>query len=202
MVVTGSSERLLLTAGSLDAAITDPPYHDDVQYGELSDLFRAWDGGTTGALDGDAIVRRDSPSAARAGYAEVLTGVFTEIWRALKPDGHLVLSYANRNLDAWVALLGSLQTSGFHVVGYTVVHSENETDHAKAGRRACTSDVLIDAVPAVQTGLDQYRPDTAARTDEEAFCHRVGAWALRVGELPADWDERFRKELVQEPFLS
>jgi adenine-specific DNA methylase len=203
VIATGSSERLLPTAGSLDAVITDPPYHDDVQYGELSDLFRAWDGGDTGALQGDAIVRRYDATASSNEYASVLTAVFTEIRRALKSDGHLVLSYANRNPVAWVALFDSLQASGFVVVGYTVVHSENETDHAKAGRRACTSDVLLDALPAAAAGLDRYSPtDSAPRSDEEAFCHRVGAWALRVGGLAPGWETQFGLELAQEAFLT
>lgn len=65
----GSSERLCLPAGSLDAVITDAPYHDDVRYAELSDLFRAWTGEDTGALTGDAIVRRHTGESGTEAYA-------------------------------------------------------------------------------------------------------------------------------------
>jgi hypothetical protein len=34
--VEGSSERLNLPLRSADRALTDPPYHDEVQYNELS----------------------------------------------------------------------------------------------------------------------------------------------------------------------
>jgi 16S rRNA G966 N2-methylase RsmD len=42
LVVTGSSERQLLKNGAARLAFTDPPYHDDLQYGELARLFHAW----------------------------------------------------------------------------------------------------------------------------------------------------------------
>lgn len=200
-VVLGSSTRLTLPDESLDAAITDPPYHDDVQYGELSDLFRAWSGEMTGQLDGDAIVRAGTGSS-DAVYERVLFEVFSEVGRALKRDGHLVLSYANRDPRAWISLFNSLQDAGFVVVGSTVVHSENETDHAKAGRRACTLDVLIDAVKKPAAAVEHAAPGAAAGSEEARFCSRIRQWALRVGQLEPGWESAFRDELVQEPFIN
>lgn len=201
-VVVGSSERLSVPAGTLDAVVTDPPYHDDVHYGELSDLFRAWAGEATGALDGDAIVRSLKGASDTDAYEALLTNVFTEVRRALRPEGHLVLSYANRLPAAWVALFSALQAGGFEAVGYAVVHSENETDHAKAGRRACTLDVLIDVVPAVGAPVTPHRPRTEPTTDEEVFCHLVGGWALRIGHLSADWAATFSDDLGTSAFLT
>ena len=40
-VVLGSSDRLVLRSGVVHLVVTDPPYHDDVQYSELSLPFRA-----------------------------------------------------------------------------------------------------------------------------------------------------------------
>jgi len=42
LVVTGSSTRQVLTGGAARLIFTDPPYHDDVQYGELAQLFHVW----------------------------------------------------------------------------------------------------------------------------------------------------------------
>ena len=55
-VVWGSSERMALPDGSADLVLTDPPYHDDVQYSELSLPFRAWAGLDTTHAVGDAVV--------------------------------------------------------------------------------------------------------------------------------------------------
>ncbi|MEI2700387.1 MAG: hypothetical protein V9E94_19410 [Microthrixaceae bacterium] len=202
VITVGSSSRMTLPTGSLDAAITDPPYHDDVQYGELSDLFRAWGGSDTGDLDGDAIVRLGDTTATGRTYTKVLTEVFEEIRRALKPDGHLVLSYANRDPRAWVALFTALQDAGFQVAGYSVVHSENETDHSKSGRRSCTLDVLIDAIPVTDARVVQATPSALPVTDEARFCELVGTWALNVGALAPGWSEQLTCELRQQSFLS
>lgn len=200
-VVAGGSQRLVLPTGVLDAVITDPPYHDDVHYGELSDLFRAWAGETTGALDGDAIVRRLLGTSGTEAYQELLTDIFAEAHRALRSDGHLVLSYANRHPGAWVALFTALEAAGFRAAGYTVVHSENETDHAKAGRRACTLDVLIDVVPLDGRCVMRHQPAGAAANDEEEFCRLVGTQALRIGSLSPGWAESFTAAVRSAAFL-
>lgn len=199
-VVAGSSERLSVPDGGLDAVITDPPYHDDVQYAQLSDLFRAWSGGTTGPLAGDAVAERHEVDGLVT-YEERLTSIFSEIRRALKADGHLVLSYANREPGAWIALLAALQSAGFRALGYSVVHSENETDHAKVGRRACTLDVLIDLIIYDGSPVYRFRPLHPATSDEERFCRIAGSYALQVGSLDGDWRAALRSELSSAPFL-
>ncbi len=65
--------------------------------------------------------------------------------------------------------------------GYTVVHSENETDHAKSGRRACNLDLLLDLVPEFATKAQQHQPEGEAKTTEGTFCRLVGEYALRTG---------------------
>lgn len=198
-VVEGSSERLLLPAASLDAVITDPPYHNDVQYADLSSLFRAWAGQPVGALAGDAAVVSTADPIEE--YEERLTDVFAEARRALKPGGHLVLSYANRHPPAWAALFSALQRAGFRTAGYAVVHSENELDHAKAGRRSCCLDVLIDLVDRDTRAVEIYEPKGRARGAEEAFCRRVGRRALRIGSLTGAWRDELERALQTSTFL-
>ena len=202
LIVTGSSSRMRLPAGSLDVVVTDPPYHDDVQYGELSDLFRAWAGETTGELTGDAVVATRGQSKTTAQYQAILTEVFTEIRRALREGGHLVLSYANRDPSAWIALFSALQSAGFRGVGYTIVPSENEIDHAKAGRRACNLDVLIDLIHSPSRRVLQYEPTGDPLDDEETFCRVVGRHALRIGRLDQAWDAEFSMALRQCAFVA
>lgn len=55
-VVEGSSEKIVLPDDSADIVLTDPPYHDDVQYGELSLPLRAWAQLSTDDLVGEASV--------------------------------------------------------------------------------------------------------------------------------------------------
>lgn len=186
-IVEGSSERLVLPAAHLHAVVTDPPYADDVQYGELSDLFRAWAGISTGVLQGDAVVRAKTGSAGLNEYQRLLTTIFAESRRALRADGHLIVSYANRDPDAWVALFSALQNARFRAVGCEVVPSENDVDHAKSGKRACTLDVLIDLVPAGVSRVYQHHPGNSLDGDEADYCRLVGDHALRIGHLAGEW---------------
>jgi adenine-specific DNA methylase len=76
-----------------------------------------------------------------------LTQVLAEVRRILRPTGHLLLSYANRNPRAWADLFAALQQAGLQSVGHAIVHSENEHDYTKRAVRACTHDLLLDLTP-------------------------------------------------------
>ena len=95
-----------------------------------------------------------------------------------------------------------MQDAGFQAVGYTTVHSENETDQAKRGVRACTLDLLMDLVPREQTSLEQWRPVSFPASAEEEFLAIVGDAFLRVGQLHAGWEEDFSKRLRTSRFLA
>jgi len=199
-VFAGSSERVPVPDASVDVVLTDPPYHDDVQYSQLSLPLRAWAGLPLEMPDDGAVAE----SRAAEGYAEALTRIFREVRRTLKPDGRLIFSYANREPEAWMQLLDALEQAGFAGAGFRVVHSENERDAAKRGVRSCRLDVLLDLVPA-PTSSQQASPGAERMpvdADEEAaFCQAIGAWVLRVGALPEGWRETLVAELRAQPFL-
>jgi len=191
LVVEGSSERVALPNSTVDIILTDPPYHDDVQYGELSLPLRAWAGMPTGELVAEAVANGGG-EAAYAAYRELLAGIFREARRALSPTGHLVFSYANRDVEAWIAVLSALHDAGFRACGYAIVHSENETDLSKRNVRACTMDLILDMVPST-TPVDAWRPPTAPDSPEGCFLRLVGDTLLSsVGQGDASWVGSFR----------
>lgn len=199
-VITGSSVRVPVPTGSVDVVLTDPPYHDDVQYGELASLFRAWAGLPVGRLPGDAAAVRHAGAPELERFEQVLTAVFAECHRIVKPDGHLVLSFANRNADAWVALFAALRAAGWHGAGFDVVHSENETDHAKSGRRSCSLDVLLDLTPCPVDS--SYRPARQPGSPEERYAFVVGRHALAVGTVSHGWEDALRRDLAGMEFVA
>jgi predicted RNA methylase len=197
-LVSGSSHRLGVPDGSLDLVLTDPPYHDDVQYAELAWLYQAWNGGVH-RLCGDLTV---GPNGTADGcYRTEMTRVFLEIRRALKKDGHLILSYANRDPRAWVALVGALHDAGFQAAGAVAVMAENDADHSKLNRRAATYDLLIDVVRCTPFELEQYKPSISEQTDQGVFLGVVTGWVLQIGSLENGWEERMVTDLQNTSFL-
>jgi putative DNA methylase len=202
-VVEGSSERMRLPTGTVHLALTDPPYHDDVQYSELSAPLRAWARLANGALAGEAVVNAATGQLTDDGaYERLLTRIFTEARRTLRSDGHLIFSYANRSPDAWVALFSALQSAGMRAVGCEIVHSENETDHAKRNIRACALDLILDLIPIGKVPVAPHAPAASIKGAEAAFLRIVARFFLRIGSLENNWAQAFRAETRHSRFLS
>ena len=199
-VAEGDSAHLALAADEADLVLTDPPYHDDVQYGELSLPFRAWAGLDTARLAGEAVVNGGGHAI---GYRTLLERIFKDCRRVLKPDGHLVFSYANREPKAWADVFAALQDAGFHASGFTIVHSENETDSAKRGVRACALDLIMDLTPEVGPEGGSWTPpaEEEPEGEEHDFLRLVGRWFSRVGGLDGDWEQDMAQELEAHSFL-
>jgi putative DNA methylase len=201
LVVSGSSQRQLLPSGSVDLVLTDPPYHDDVHYGELSLPLQAWAGLVAPESAGDAVVNRATGQLVADGsYTSLLTSIFRESARLLRGDGHLIFSYANRDPKAWIQLFDALQGAGMRAAGCAVVQSENETDHAKRGVRACTLDLLLDLIPVSTLPLLQHQP-LPTEGPEQEFLAFVASYALRIGDLRTGWHEEFLEKAATAAFL-
>jgi putative DNA methylase len=201
LVVAGSSQRQLLPSGSVDLVLTDPPYHDDVHYGELSLPLQAWAGLAQPELSSDAVVNRTTGQlVAQGSYTTLLASIFRESARLLREDGHMIFSYANRDPQAWVQLLEALQSAGLRAAGYAVVHSENETDHAKRNVRACTLDLLLDLVPISSRKIKQHRPKLGTGAEQD-FLSIVAKHVLAVGNLTFGWQEEFMATASKAEFL-
>jgi putative DNA methylase len=198
-VVVGSSERILLPEDSVELILTDPPYHDDIQYSELALPLQAW------AKLERADWKEDAAFSPLNGgpeeYRRSLCRLFTEIKRILKMDGRLVFSYANREPDAWVALFGALCTAGLHPLAYQAVHAENETGHWKRNARSCNYDVLLEVTPDPGELIKRFRPRLVGDSDELEFIREIGDGFLEIGD-DSKWEKRFRARLDGLPFLS
>jgi SAM-dependent methyltransferase len=199
-LVEGSSERISLPSGSADLVLTDPPYHDDVQYDELSLPLRAWSRLSTQKLINKAVVNSTNGFSTEShDYRDLLSRIFRECQRILKPTGRLILSYANRQPEAWIDLFAALQLAGFWGVNYAIVHSQNETDHAKRGIRACALDLMMELSPRAATPL--LRPKVTVSGPEADYLRTVGEKCLEIGRLQSGWHVSFAQALKETPFL-
>jgi adenine-specific DNA methylase len=152
--------------GDFDAVVTDPPYYDAIPYSDLMDFFYLWLKRSLNGLspelddafhdplspkwdhdknDGELIddaSRHDGDRArSKAIYEEGMARVFQGCGSALKPEGKMIVVFANKQPDAWETLVSALIRSGFVVDGSWPIQTEMSTR-----MRAKTSAALASSV--------------------------------------------------------
>ncbi len=168
-VIVGSSSRQLLPRASVSLVLTDPPYYDAVQYGELAELFLAWARAVRPSVGRWRLERRAEavPNSARGRgpkhYERLLRSIFCETARTLKPRATVILTYHSSSFRGWAALGAALYAAGLHVVGLAVAKSENGNDHSKRGRRSFTEDLILECQNARRRASESPRVITPVR---------------------------------------
>lgn len=144
MILTRSSSNLPIPDESVDAVITDPPYGSNVQYAELSSFWNIWYKEYKG-LDNfiykgqEAVSNRKSCYIGSKNvefYGSMLEKVYTEAARVLKPEGYLVFTFNNKDINVWIQLLRAVFNSGFYlpengVIYQDFIQSYKNTSHLK-----------------------------------------------------------------------
>lgn len=140
-------------AGEVDAVITDPPYYDSVQYGELADFFYVWQKRSlerdfpelfsldSVVSDAEAVGNRTREKSLDD-YRRLLQDVFESSYDLLKEDGVLVFTFHHKQPEAWGAVLEAVGGAGFRAVTTYPVRGENRLSVHINGQRA----VLLDSV--------------------------------------------------------
>jgi putative DNA methylase len=131
VVSRGSALRLSHPDASFNAVVTDPPYYDNVPYGDLSDFFYVWLKRSIGDLYPEHFSSELTPKkseatalssrfdgdmkAASSAYEEMMLAAFKEANRVLKPGGPLAVVYAHKTTLGWSTLVDALRRAGFTV---------------------------------------------------------------------------------------
>lgn len=188
----GSAETLPLPDGCVDFVVTDPPYFDNVQYGDLAAFFRVW---LKQLLDEEGAEQRvwsyRQERAAVSGngngnhhYLNVLADIFAECRRVMKPGGRLVFTFHHWKPGGWAALTIALKRAGFALINRYVVHSENPISVHIANLRALTHDAILVLAPVETVAGESWsRQLCVDKSDSEQFCHDCGSvlgWMLQA----------------------
>ncbi len=165
-----------------------PKCFDDIQA-----PLRAW--ASLGDVDQDA-------SAVAIGddlrFKNVLRNVFSECRRVLRPAGRMMLTFANSEPRAWIALFQALKGGGFFAYGYTVVRSDGETDYAKIGGRSSRFDIILELgrrpLPAA---MKAHRLTVVPREKERRCLYNAGEIFLSaVSHSPSEnWVDDLRRAI-------
>ena len=149
--------------GSIDLVLTDPPYYDNVMYGELSDFFYVWLKRTLGAVhpdlfaddlankDDEAVANparfarmgRKKKQLAAADYERKMAAAFREARRVLTDAGVLTVMFTHKKVEAWDTLAMSLLEAGFAIRSSWPVHTESEHGLHQARKNAALSTILL-----------------------------------------------------------
>lgn len=197
-VVTGSSTRQLIPSNSVRLVITDPPYYDAVQYGELSALFLTWARVVTGRKRGWRpnlhleAVPNGTRKVGATHYERVLRSIFKETARTMRSDGRLLLTYHSTDFRGWAALGRALREARLRVMALAVVHSENEKDHPKRNRNAFSKDLVIECHKG-RKGVKTPIVVTPVRESDQRELVAAGLTIVRLGE--AQYEEMAREFL-------
>jgi len=128
---------------SIDAIITDPPYGSNVQYLELSHFWYPWNRDMYASEEPDfskeAVANRKrgfEGAKTMKDYEDNLFLVFSRCYKVLKPQKQMVLTFNNKNIGAWIALLVSILRAGFTLdeeglFYQTGVENYKQTAHTK-----------------------------------------------------------------------
>lgn len=210
-VVTGSSANLDLPDESIDYVFTDPPFGGYIPYSEINQLNELWLGRTT-HIEDEAII---SPAQGKGvkEYQALLTSVFSEVSRVMKPTADATLVFHSSHASVWQALTASLSDAGLVVTAASILDKTQASFKQVNGHVAVSGDpllrvkkrVLQAASPVTATMRDlaaaapiaSSRLPITARQERHRYSELIGAALL--GGVPITMDARavYRMKGVQ-----
>jgi DNA modification methylase len=105
-----------ISSNSVDYIFTDPPYGDSVPYLEYSTIWSSWLGHE--ADYDNEIVVSDSHERNKdiQNYRHLMSKALQECYRVLKDGKWLSLTFHNRDMEVWDAIIGAASNAGFELV--------------------------------------------------------------------------------------
>ena len=100
----------------------DPPYGDSVPYLEFSALWNSFLGAVPDAGDDIAVSDRARGDGSWHRYETGLRRCVHGVRQVLRDDGKLIVTFNNKDIRAWQALLGALQSAGLRCTGAFYQH--------------------------------------------------------------------------------
>lgn len=100
---------------TIDFIITDPPYGGLVQYMDLSLVWLVWlqhfDRRYKPDASGEITYKKNITS--RVGYKRKLVLAFKNMFRVLKPNHYMVVTFHNQDIKEWNDFVGAIREAGF-----------------------------------------------------------------------------------------
>lgn len=112
-ILAKSSRKLPeIQDASVDYVFTDPPYGASIQYLRLCTMWNAWLKNKVDEKE-EIVVNRGKNHQF---YQKMLTHVLKEVHRILKDERYMSMTFHNRDIKVWNALLEACRDSGFKLL--------------------------------------------------------------------------------------
>lgn len=159
----GAASLASVATGTQTLVCMDPPYYDNVMYGELSDFFGVWEQHTVGRIWSDlmptgladikdeavknvarfAETGRRRNDLADADYEVKMQAIFAECYRVLADDGVLTVMFTHKKAVAWDTLGMGLMEAGFAIETSWPVNTESEQSLNQAKKNSAESTIML-----------------------------------------------------------
>jgi putative DNA methylase len=163
-----NQSAIQIGSGKYDVVMTDPPYYDAIAYSNIMDFFYVWlrralnhlspeldtafretlapkwnNQKNDGEIVDDASRHNGDRVKSKAVYEDGIARVFQGCGNVLKPEGKMVVVFANKQPDAWETLVSALTRSGFVVNGSWPIQTEMGTRMRAKSSAALASSVWL-----------------------------------------------------------
>lgn len=176
--------------------ITDPPYYDDVPYGEVSEVFYVWHRRIVGWLfekesrlfKNRKVETKEEIDVGGNRDKEHFNKLFTEALKKLHglldDDGVLVLFFAHKSAEAWHFVLEALRKAGFVITATYPIHTESTESSVARGKRSIYHSLIIVARKRKEdkTGFIEDLMDEIERKVEEK-ARKLEGYGLKGSDL-------------------
>lgn len=114
-----TSEQMDIPEASVDYIFTDPPFGDYIPYAEINQINEIWLGETTDRSK--EIIVSEAQKKGVDSYEKMMSSVFGEMARVLKPDGMATVVFHSAHSEIWRALARAYGGAGFSVMAASVL---------------------------------------------------------------------------------
>jgi hypothetical protein len=142
-IATGDSSNLKLKSDSLDYIFVDPPFGDNLAYGELNFVLEAFHQVFTN-MEAEAIVSKHQ-NKEFATYQELMRACFSEFHRILKPGRWMTVEFSNTKASIWNNIQNAMADSGFIIANVSALDKQQGSFNAVTNTTSVKQDLVISA---------------------------------------------------------
>jgi len=161
-IATGDSSKSKLKSDSLDYVFVDPPFGDNLAYGELNFVLEAFHQVFTN-MAAEAIVSKHQNKEFGT-YQELMRACFSEFHRILKPGRWMTVEFSNTKASIWNSIQNAMADSGFIIANVSALDKKQGSFNAVTNTTSVKQDLVISAYKPNGGFEDRFQKE--AQTEE------------------------------------